>query len=59
MKLVTIEALPAGRTGVLIDGEALDFAAARDVLPLCGWVPTTMSDLLAGGEDGQIGRAHV
>ncbi len=52
MKLVTISVPPVGRTGVLVGEEVLDFALARDVLPLAGWVPAAMPDLLAGGSEG-------
>lgn len=52
MKLVTIVAPPAGRTGVIIGAEVLDFAAAGAVVPLATWVPTAMPALLAAGREG-------
>jgi len=52
MKLVTIEAPPAGRAGVVIGGEVLDFARAAPVVPLAGWVPPAMPALLAAGQEG-------
>jgi len=52
MRLVTIAAPPAGRTGVLVGAEVLDFAAAGSVVPLAGWVPASMPALLAAGEEG-------
>jgi acylpyruvate hydrolase len=52
MKLLTIAAPPAGRTGVLIGDEVLDFAAAGPVVPLASWVPTAMPALLAAGKEG-------
>ena len=52
MKLVTIAAPPGGRAGVLVGEDVLDFALARDILPLAGWVPAAMPDLLAGGAEG-------
>lgn len=52
MKLVTIAAPPAGRTGVIVGADVLDFAAASAVLPLAGWVPLSMPALLAAGNEG-------
>jgi 2-keto-4-pentenoate hydratase/2-oxohepta-3-ene-1,7-dioic acid hydratase in catechol pathway len=52
VKLVTIDAPPTGRTGVLIGDDVLDFALAGAVVPLAGWVPTAMPALLAGGSEG-------
>jgi 2-keto-4-pentenoate hydratase/2-oxohepta-3-ene-1,7-dioic acid hydratase in catechol pathway len=52
MKLVTIDAWPSGRTGVLIGDEVLDFALAAPALPLAGYVPGAMPALLAGGAEG-------
>ena len=52
MKLVTIEAWPGGRTGALLDEEALDFALAAPSLPLANYIPSTMPALLAGGAEG-------
>lgn len=52
MKLVSIDARPSVRTGLIVGSEVLDFALARDILPIAGWVPAAMPDLLAGGEAG-------
>jgi acylpyruvate hydrolase len=52
MKLVTIKAPPDGRTGALLGEEVLDFALARDTLPLANWIPLAMPMLLAGGDEG-------
>ena len=52
MKLVTIEAWPAGRTGALLGEEVLDFALAAPSLPLANYVPSAMPALLAGGAEG-------
>jgi acylpyruvate hydrolase len=52
MKLVSIDAPPSSRTGVLLGADVLDFALAGDVLPLANWVPLTMPALLAGGDEG-------
>ena len=52
MKLVTLDAFPAGRTGVVVGDDVLDFALAASVVPLAGWVPTTIGPLLAGGAPG-------
>lgn len=52
MRLVTIAAPPGGRSGVIIGSDVLDFALARPVLPLAGWVPAAMPDLLAAGAEG-------
>ncbi|HEX7784458.1 MAG TPA: fumarylacetoacetate hydrolase family protein [Sphingobium sp.] len=52
MKLVSIDAMPGARTGVLIGDSVLDFARAEIVLPLAGWVPCSMPRLLAAGEHG-------
>ena len=52
MKLVTLNAYPAGRTGVLIGDEILDFGLASAFVPLAAWVPESMIVLLAGGAAG-------
>jgi len=52
MKLVTISVPPGGRPGVLIGSDVLDFALAAPVLPLAGWVPAAMPQLLAAGPEG-------
>lgn len=52
MKLVTIDAWPQGRTGALIGDAVLDFALAAPVIPIAGYVPVAMVDLLAGGHEG-------
>jgi acylpyruvate hydrolase len=52
MKLVTISVPPGGRTGVLIGPDVLDFALAAPILPLAGWVPAAMPQLLAAGSEG-------
>ena len=52
MKLVTLEAFPAGHTGVLVGDDVLDFALAAQFVPLAGWVPGTMTALIAGGDAG-------
>jgi acylpyruvate hydrolase len=52
MKLVTIDAWPSGRTGALLGDEVLDFALAAPVIPIAGYVPTSMAALLAGGQEG-------
>lgn len=52
MRLVSIDAGPSTRPGVLIGDDILDFALAGDVLPLASWIPTSMSALLAGGSEG-------
>ena len=52
MKLVTISGVPRGRTGMLLGEGVLDFVLAREVLPLAGYVPVDMPDLLAGGSEG-------
>jgi len=52
MKLLTISVPPGSRTGVLVGDEVLDFALSGQVFPLAGWVPASMSNLLAGGEEG-------
>jgi acylpyruvate hydrolase len=52
MKLVSIEAPPLNRTGVVIGFDVLDFALAVNVLPLANWVPLSMPALLAGGDEG-------
>ena len=52
MKLISIDAAPGYRTGVLIGDEALDFALAAGELPLAHWIPQDMRLLLAGGERG-------
>jgi 2-keto-4-pentenoate hydratase/2-oxohepta-3-ene-1,7-dioic acid hydratase in catechol pathway len=52
MRLVTIAVPPSGRTGAIIGDDVLDFALARPVLPLAGWIPAAMPDLLAAGSEG-------
>ncbi len=52
MKLVTLSIPPGGRTGVVIGYDVLDFALATPLLPLAGWVPPDMRDLLAAGSEG-------
>jgi 2-keto-4-pentenoate hydratase/2-oxohepta-3-ene-1,7-dioic acid hydratase in catechol pathway len=52
MKLVTLSAFPSGRTGVLVGDDVLDFALAARFVPLAGWVPQSMTALIAGGDDG-------
>jgi acylpyruvate hydrolase len=52
MKLVTIDAWPGGRTGALLNDAVLDFALASSVIPIAGYIPTTMPALLAGGPEG-------
>lgn len=50
MRLVTIDAPPHGHTGALIAGDVLDFTAAAPVIPIAGWVPADMRELLAAGQ---------
>jgi acylpyruvate hydrolase len=52
MRLVTIDAYPNGRTGVLIGDDILDFGLAAAFVPLAAWVPASMPVLLAGGDAG-------
>jgi acylpyruvate hydrolase len=52
MRLVTLSIPPGGRTGVVIGGDVLDFALAAAHLPLAGWVPQAMPQLLAAGSEG-------
>jgi 2-keto-4-pentenoate hydratase/2-oxohepta-3-ene-1,7-dioic acid hydratase in catechol pathway len=52
MRLVTLDVPPAGRTGVIVGDDVLDFAAAAPILPLAGWVPASMPALLAAGGEG-------
>ena len=52
MKLLTIAGQPKGRTGMLLNGEVLDFVLARALIPLAWFVPMDMADLLAGGREG-------
>ena len=52
MKLVTLSIPPGGRTGAVIGYDVLDFALATPLLPLAGWVPPDMRDLLAAGGEG-------
>ena len=52
MKLVTIDAYPNGRTGVLLGDDILDFGLAAAFVPLAAWVPASMPVLLAGGGAG-------
>jgi acylpyruvate hydrolase len=52
MRLVTLSAPPGGRIGVVIGEDVLDFALAKSLLPLAGWVPAAMPDLLAAGGEG-------
>jgi acylpyruvate hydrolase len=52
MRLVTIAVPPGGRTGLIVGDDVLDFALAAPVLPLAGWVPHAMPDLLAARDDG-------
>jgi 2-keto-4-pentenoate hydratase/2-oxohepta-3-ene-1,7-dioic acid hydratase in catechol pathway len=52
MRLVTLDAYPSGRTGVLIGDEILDFGLAASFVPLSAWVPSSMPVLLAGGDAG-------
>src|SRR5580704_9178082 len=50
MKLVTIDAQPYGHTGALVGSDVLDFAAAAPLIPIAGWVPADMRELLVGGK---------
>ena len=52
MKLVTIDAYPSGRTGVLVGDDILDFGLAAKFVPLSAWVPAAMPVLLAAGDAG-------
>lgn len=52
MKLISIDAAPDFRAGVIIGDEALDFSLAGGELPLANWIPRDMRALLAGGEHG-------
>jgi 2-keto-4-pentenoate hydratase/2-oxohepta-3-ene-1,7-dioic acid hydratase in catechol pathway len=52
VKLVTIAVPPGGRPGVIVGADVLDFALASSVLPLAGWVPPAMPELLAAGAEG-------
>lgn len=52
MRLVTIAVPPGGRPGVIVGQDVLDFALAAPALPLAGWVPPAMPDLLAAGAEG-------
>lgn len=52
MRLVSIDARPGVRTGVVIGDAVLDLGRAGDVVPMASWVPTSMTELLSGGEDG-------
>jgi 2-keto-4-pentenoate hydratase/2-oxohepta-3-ene-1,7-dioic acid hydratase in catechol pathway len=52
MRLVTLDAYPGGRTGVLHGDEILDFGLVSAFVPLAAWVPSAMPVLLAAGEAG-------
>ena len=52
MKLVSIDVPPGASTGVMFGEEVLDFALATAVMPLAGWIPVSMTSLLAGGDEG-------
>jgi 2-keto-4-pentenoate hydratase/2-oxohepta-3-ene-1,7-dioic acid hydratase in catechol pathway len=52
MKLVTIDAQPGLRPGVLLGEDVLDFAVSGDLIALSNWIPNTMPSLLGGGEGG-------
>ncbi len=52
MKFVTIDDGAAGRAAVIIGADLLEFVRASRVLPFAGFVPSSVSAILAGGEDG-------
>ncbi len=52
MRLVTIDAPPHGRPGVLVGDEVLDFARAARAVPLAAFVPGSVAAILAAGDEG-------
>ena len=51
MKLVTIDAPPAGRAGALIGDDILDLGRAASAIPIAGWIPHSVRRILEGGDD--------
>ena len=51
MKLVTIDAPPAGRAGALIGDDILDLGRVAPAIPIAGWIPTSVKRILEGGEE--------
>ncbi len=52
MRLVTIDAPPHGRPGVLLGEEVLDFTRAARAVPLAAFVPGSVAEILAAGAEG-------
>ena len=52
MKLVTIDAGPAGRAGAIVGSDVLDISRAGGAVPIANWVPSQVKDILAAGEEG-------
>lgn len=52
MKLVTIDIAPHGRPGLILGDEILDPGGAAWLFPLASWIPASVSDILAGGDEG-------
>ncbi|HEX7007474.1 MAG TPA: fumarylacetoacetate hydrolase family protein [Alphaproteobacteria bacterium] len=51
MKLVTIDAPPAGRPGVVVGDEILDLGRAAPAIPIAGWIPASVRRILEGGDE--------
>lgn len=51
MKLVTIDAPPAGRAGVLVGDDVLDLGRAAPAIPIAGWIPASVKRILEGGDE--------
>ncbi len=52
MKLLTVRSHDRFHPAVLVGNNVLNLVAARDIVPLAGYIPDSMNALIAGGPEG-------